>query len=191
MIAAAAQGDLPKLGMLVGLGLNVNVNDLEGFTPLMAAAAASQNDVVKMLLGEGADTEKTDVHGMTALMFAAAGARLHCAETLIDGGANLNARTSDSYEPFRNWSALMHAARNGHNALVELLLKHGALTEVTDEEGETSLMKAAASGHLTVVRTLLDAGASVGVRNRDGKSARDLALELGFTELANALRQPA
>ena len=51
------------------------------------------------------------------------------------------------------------AAWQGHTAMVELLLRHGADVNATDREQRTPLQSAAWQGHENVVWLLLKAGA--------------------------------
>jgi ankyrin repeat protein len=56
---------------------------------------------------------------------------------------------------------LHHAAANGGEELVALLIRYGAALERRNEKGETALGYACAYGHLGVVRLLVEAGAEV------------------------------
>ena len=55
--------------------------------------------------------------------------------------------------------------------LVRLLLKHGADTNKSDQEGYTALMKAAYQQDVAIPRMLLDHGADVNARNHVGETA--------------------
>ena len=60
------------------------------------------------------------------------------------------------------WSLLHHAARNGHLAAVDLLLRRGLDVNIREKGDNTYAMHwAAAAGHLDVVRRLADAGGDV------------------------------
>ena len=53
-------------------------------------------------------------------------------------------------------TALMYAARNGHNTVVSALLSYNASLDIKDDyKGMTALMYAALNGHTYVVSTLL------------------------------------
>lgn len=67
-------------------------------------------------------------------------------------------------------TALYEAARMGRDAVVRLLLKHGALVSATAKGGDTALHAAALAGHVAVVRLLIGAGAEVSARDNDGGS---------------------
>ena len=76
-------------------------------------------------------------------------------QKLINEGADVNAKDE------QGWSALMHAADQGHQAILELLLAQGADVNVKDQFGRTALSRAAVAGHPTTVQLLERAGASL------------------------------
>jgi ankyrin repeat protein len=70
---------------------------------------------------------------------------------------------SDSCTVDGGWSdtPLIHAAANGHVAVVRVLLEGGADVERGDRDNDTALNRAAREGRLEVCRLLLDGGARV------------------------------
>ena len=62
-------------------------------------------------------------------------------------------------------TALVCAARGGHQGIVELLLKQGADINSQDSDGDTALMKAACKCHQGVVQLLLEQGAQIDTTN--------------------------
>ena len=56
-------------------------------------------------------------------------------------------------------TALMHAAWNGYNKCVDLLLQGGANINQTNTSGETALLSASRGGHEECVKELINAGA--------------------------------
>jgi len=89
---------------------------------------------------------------------------------------------------FADWTALAHAARNGHGALVERLLGMGVDPNATSADGWTALHLAARAGHREVVRLLLDRGARVDAKTEDGWTPWMLAAREGHDEVAQSLR---
>lgn len=59
------------------------------------------------------------------------------------------------------YSALHHAALNGHQDVVQLLLTHEASTNILDAKGSSPLHLAAWAGSVDIVRLLLCHGPSV------------------------------
>src|SRR6202034_4113065 len=74
---------------------------------------------------------------------------------LLKGRHNLDSKDSNGQTPL-SW-----AARNGHEAVVKLLLEKGAELETKDNNGRTLLLWAARNGHEAVVKLLLEKGAEL------------------------------
>jgi ankyrin repeat protein len=73
-------------------------------------------------------------------------------ERLLASGYDVNAA-----EPVRGVTALHNAAANGHDRLVQLLLKQDIKLHAVDFQGVDALSAAIYGGHLAVVKTLLNA----------------------------------
>ena len=67
--------------------------------------------------------------------------------------------------------ALLWAASNGHERLVDHMVQHGAETNVQDSHGSTALMWAAQNGHERVVDLLIRHGADVNLPRSNGFTA--------------------
>ena len=86
-------------------------------------------------------------------------------------------------------TALMLAARHGHDATVALLIELGAALDVTAKYGLSAAMLAVINGHDGVVRRLVAAGADLALQGTGapgfaGKTARALAEDSCQAELA-------
>jgi ankyrin repeat domain-containing protein 50 len=116
-------------------------------------------------------------------------------------GVDLNLR-DDTYER----SALSWAAKNGHEAVVKLLLnkrakvdlkaivklglKKGAKVDSTDKNSQTPLSYAAANGHEAVVKLLLEKGASLKSKDKDyGRTPLSWAALYGHEAVVKLLRR--
>jgi ankyrin repeat protein len=107
---------------------------------------------------------------------------------LLAGGQNVDARDEHGQ------TALMNAARLGHEQVIQVLVDSGADLNATAKYNLTALMLAIINGHTQIAELLVKAGADVAVRGTgppgfSGKTALDLALERDLTEIAAALRQ--
>jgi ankyrin repeat protein len=109
------------------------------------------------------------------LHFAAITGSTAIVQKLLMARHAVNVDTKDG----TNQTALHWAVRNGHEAVVRLLLKKGAGIDVRDKKGRTALHWAAGSGHEAVVRLLLEKGAGVDFQDEDGETALYWAAESG------------
>lgn len=143
-----------------------------------------------------AETHNNDIVCLTALRIGVR-MRTEWLEAVIDGDANLIERLLmegqdiDSLDRYGQ-TALMLAAVRGHKAVVELLLAHHAKLDVTAKYGLSALMLAIVNGYAGIAAILIEAGADTrllgtGAPGFSGKTARDLAKEAGFNELADAI----
>ena len=80
-----------------------------------------------------------------------------------------------SLQEDKSASPLRTAARNGHVAVVILLLENGANVNQVDNEGLSPLAAAAENGHEAVVKALLSNGADENQANNEGKKTFDVA----------------
>jgi hypothetical protein len=94
---------------------------------------------------------------------------------LLDNCFNVTAAGFDKVE------ALHWAAKEGHEAVISLLLRNGTATDSL-KCGHTALLQAARSGHPEVMRLLLENNANVDYRNRKEQSAIGWATFLGNEE---------
>jgi ankyrin repeat protein len=77
-------------------------------------------------------------------------------------------------------TALHHAAMNGHDACVQMLIASGANPNVVDYDGMTPLHMAVCGGSDTCVRTLIAGGASPHIVNYRGLSPLHSAAQYGL-----------
>ena len=143
-----------------------------GTTPLMVAALSYDTEAIKILLAHGAEVDVPNVFQITPLMAAAGmdgtnrrgfggppgedvqARAIATIDLLVAGGANVNARITDS----RTHTAKLVAYVQGR-----------------DHEGQTALFAAADAGWDRVVKSLLDRGADASARDAAGKTALDYA----------------
>jgi len=128
------------------------------------AAALGYEDLVAKLLDRGAKPEtKVNRQYMdrdpqaSALVEACAKGYLAIAKQLIDKGADVNAKSGES---FSESYALASAASKGNVEVVKLLLIHGANVNANGGYGP-ALQIAAYEGHKEIVQILIEHGASL------------------------------
>lgn len=87
----------------------------------------------------------------------------------------------------RNRTALLYAARNGHSAVVELLLKNGANIDWRDSSLETALFRACIGGHAATAAILLENNAQVDLDDGEGQTPLSFAAEFGHAAIVQLL----
>ena len=92
----------------------------------------------------------------------------------------------DTLQTSHGTTALMLAAANGFEKVVELALRRGAAIDVQNNAGDTALIRAACYGHPAALLRLLRAGADVTLRAH-GHTALQFAKENGHTGCVRAL----
>lgn len=100
------------------------------------------------------------------LLTAAALPDIEWLESLLFNGANPNGRggkirffTRGGCEKEGRAAPLLVASRIGHFDAVRLLLRYGAATDVTTDDGQTPLLIATSYGYMDIVKILLSHGA--------------------------------
>ena len=84
-------------------------------------------------------------------------------------------------------SALLKAAKAGHNEAIQFILKLGADVDYFNNEGSTALILASEGGHEQVVQTLVSAGTNVNIQDNIGRTALMLGSLNGHTRIAKIL----
>lgn len=144
---AAARLELTRKS--IAEGMDVNQSDADGRTALMMAAFEGYTEVVKLLLQSGAEVDLLDGAGRSAVLFASSGPFPETVAVLIEGGADIN--RADKAE---GWTSLMLAAAEGHQPVVEVLLRNGAEIEIKDNDGDTAIQHASNRGQTHIVELL-------------------------------------
>jgi hypothetical protein len=87
---AAYHGDLPRVRQLVLEGVDVNIWDKHGYTPLTYAAEQGHQEIVAFLLENGAWADPHEDYDTyyTPLVVAIQGGYFEIVKTLIEAGAN-------------------------------------------------------------------------------------------------------
>lgn len=110
---------------------------------------------------------------MTALHLAAEVGNKETAAILLGNGADVNEGmalygTGFQRKFYACRTPLHWAAANGYNALVELLIKHGAQVNALNSTFRTPLQEAIMLRRTDVVETLLKNGAMVNLKDVEG-----------------------
>ena len=157
----------------------INGRDGRGWTPLHWAIVADDWDLVRELIEAGADISLGSQQNALEI------AKLMNSETkLIE--VFIDAKGVDAIVR-DGWTALMHAARDGHTEVVKLLIDNGADLNHKNNGGVTALRTAAREGRTEVVKLLIDNGADQNIKDVDGWTALMYAAWNGSTEVVKLL----
>jgi ankyrin repeat protein len=103
------------------------------------------------------------------------------ATRLLDSGASVDARDRFGARP------LSHAARFGHQPMVDLLLSRGAPIDARNLAGATALFFAVDGNHTLVAQRLIDRGADVNLAGRSGVTPVSAAAYRGNDAILESL----
>lgn len=163
---------------------------------LHGAATCGDVDELKKYVADKVDLEKIYGAGeQTALHMICSHRKRHgselpleAAEVLLKAGANVYATTglhSSGITPMN------YAAFNNDTALMELLVKYGALIDGKDDSGRTPLRCAAYNGNLAAAKWLVGHGADITIKDecKQPKTARQIAQACKHTEVLAYLKE--
>ncbi|WP_309137840.1 ankyrin repeat domain-containing protein [Paenibacillus sp. SC116] len=150
------QLDLFKL--LVKQGANIDIRENNKDNPLLFAGAEGKLDFVKAAIAAGADTTITNRFGGTALIPAADRGHVEVVRELLT-----NSDVKVNHVNNLGWTALLEAVILGdggkhHQAIVNLLIEHGADVNLADNDGVTPLQHAKSRGYQEMIDALERAG---------------------------------
>jgi hypothetical protein len=128
-----------------------------------------------------------DVALPDALVDAANAGAVHTVAAWLNEGGGVDARCAE----YDGVTLLIAAAGGGREAMVRMLLQHGASVNLQSPGGVTALMDAASNGHTTVVQVLLDAKADASPQNANNYTALMIAEHYKHAATAQQLRQHA
>lgn len=123
LIAATRAHRLEAVRLLLDLGARPDAAVPGDGNALIAAAAEGETDIARLLLEQGADPNGQVRGDENPLINAARGGHLATANLLLEAGARIDTEIRDYG---RIYTALGEARRMGQDAMVDLLLRHGA-----------------------------------------------------------------
>lgn len=148
-------GKLDVIEYLLLQGLDVNVRDNYGETPLMRAGSST----IQYLLSKGADPFAKSKSGKTLLHYAAGHGLDWFVEYLI--AAKIDPNANDQY----GWTPLHFAAAYGNRNIVEILISKGADLKAKTNAGETLIHLAIKSSpNADLIQFLIQNGADVNTK---------------------------
>lgn len=168
--------------LLIRAGADLNIEDPQGRTPLIAAVEAGNIKALKLLLEAGANVNARTKKGLTAVLILGNSYKPECMQMLIKAGADLNAQDRQGR------TALMQLAEVGNTGAVKELVAGGADLNMRDNNGQTALMLAIDRyPYPETIRELLAAGADIEIADNNGETALSIARRDGRQEIVELL----
>ncbi|ORX59167.1 hypothetical protein BCR36DRAFT_579792 [Piromyces finnis] len=142
--------------------IDKNVQNNNGYTPLMLACYHSNESIARILLDYGVDVNlKTYQQNQTALMFACNSRSVYIARKIIEHHAEV-----DVQDHIDGNTALTIVSKfsQSYNLLTLLVEKGGANVNIATKKGETALLLACQANNIEHVKLLVEHGAEINVK---------------------------
>lgn len=189
---SSSEGATTVIATVENAGEDISAGDAEGqeslqtdpdrgLTSLHLAAENGSAEVTQLLVADPAAIHAETRRGRRPLHGAAAQGQVPTLQLLLASGAVVNAAD------VLGTTALHLAVTHGSTEAVEVLLDHHADLSSADLFGQQPLHYAARHGLAAVVQILLARGADAAAQDACNKTARDLATENLFEEVAQLL----
>lgn len=153
LLTVAGTGNAAFLNELLKAGLDPDVGDSTGKTPLHIAASKGHEDCVVVLLKHACSLHLRDFNGNTALWEAIA-AKHHSIFKILYHWACIS-------DPYVAGDLLCTAARRNDLAVMKEILKHGLYVDSKDRHGLTAIQVATTEKHIEMLQLLLMNGSEV------------------------------
>ncbi|MDM1503711.1 ankyrin repeat domain-containing protein [Myroides marinus] len=164
---AIKKNDLTAVKQLVERGVNLEIQNVKGETPLMYAVYLKYNSIAKALIEAGANVNAQDKVLNSPFLYAGAEGNLEIVQLSLKHGADFT--VFNRY----NGSALIPAAEKGHIDVVKLLVNYpGYPIDHVNRLGWTALMEAIVLSdggflHTNIVDELIKGGVNVNIPDAD------------------------
>lgn len=163
-------------------GANINYQNINKKTALMAASEYGNMESVKILLAAGAEIHLKNLDEWTPLTFAVKSGDIGIVKLFFNAGAK-----NDLQNERDAVNALSIAAGNSDAPMVKTLLEAGASPNAKGKYGTTAITIAAMRNNREVVRLLIFAGADVNIRGPQTAAPLTWASNYGYTEIVTLL----
>ncbi len=182
---ACHTGNVAIASLLVTYGADIEAKDIEESTPLHYASRKDFIAVAQLLCEKGADIAAVNCYNVTPVYIGCHSGSLTVVKYFIARGANLG--EIDSYGA----SLMLCAAERssvGNVYTVELLHTNGVSLTQGDCDGNTPLHAVVQTKAFGALLALVALRANPAICNNKGQTPADVALELGYGEIAAALK---
>ncbi|XP_028296256.1 ankyrin repeat and SOCS box protein 2-like isoform X2 [Gouania willdenowi] len=199
LFKAIRDGDLMKVQDLLKLPeTNLTIPNKQGWFSTHQAAFYGQSDCLQLLLSaQPRLTNQRTSHGESSLIVSVSREQLRCVQVLLENGADPDIPNSDNETPLYKGAdvnseaadgatALYEACKNGHKAVVEMLLSHNADANKPGKRGLLPLHIATQQGSDAIVSMLVPVTSKTRVK-RSGISPLHLAAERNRDNILESL----
>ena len=157
--AAAENGDIEIIELLVSQVLNVDSRDKDGVTPLMLSAFYDKPSAFQLLLQNSADPCLKDNNGSSLLHYATQGENTSIINKLLSLGLDIDSRDTQGATP------LMYAAAFDKQSAFQLLIEKGADPSLKADKEFSLLHCAVQGGNPSIINKLLSLGLDIDSRS--------------------------
>jgi hypothetical protein len=183
LIQAASRGETSRVQDLLKQGAQINAQDAQGRTAVMAATYGNHVASVQALLAAGADVNLRD--GMLNNPFLYAGAEGYLDILKLAWAAGADTKITNRFGGI----ALIPASERGHVEVVQWLLENTDINvNHVNNLGWTALLEAiilsdGGPRHQRIVELLIEHGADVNLADKDGVTPLRHAQQRGYSEI--------
>ncbi len=174
LFEAIDKGNVKYVEKALEMGVNVNLKDKYGSTPLMHASAKCDLEITRILLNNGGKVNVIDNKGFTVYNYICVNPKTASPDVkqaivkLLDK-ARLLETLPASFDPAKE-PELIKAVYGRDINLIQSLISNGHNVNLQGSYGWTPLMHATAMCNYKIVKLLIDSGASVEIKDEAGRS---------------------
>ena len=139
------------------------------------------DDAKSWILNKPNVVNQANEYGFSPLILACYNNNLPMVQFLIENNADIDYVSKEG-------TALMAATVKGNEAMVELLLKNGAQTDLKNETGVTALMYAVQFKNISIIKMLLHYNANTKLTDTEGQTAFEYAVFTNNDDIINLLK---
>ncbi|KAJ3652816.1 hypothetical protein Zmor_018749 [Zophobas morio] len=189
---ASGKGHTAVVEYLLQLGTEINRANKNGVTPLHEASSNGHVKIVECLVKCGAEvnhaTNSGWVFGSVNFRFTSNSipSSIRSSPQNLELHETYRSKLNRAYNSF-SWTPLYTASVNGHEKIVEFLVKYGAEINRTDRDGNAPLYAASMEGHEKIVEFLVKCGANVNGLNDYGETPLYAACLEGHEKIVERL----
>lgn len=178
---AVKSGDFQEVDAFLNIGMDPNISDDLGNTPLHYAAKKGRDPILLLLLRNNADINAQGKKEWRPLHYAAREGNANSVKLLLENMAENNPASHD------HWTPIQLACENGRIDVVKLLVQHGVDVNHANHTGFHSLHRASGRGHANIVEYLVNEGAEVNCTNQEGITPLHEACKSGHEGIVSFL----